>query len=354
MMKSLLVLLWCGSALASRRGVARHARVRGAVASKAPVAIFTSELCVGHEPGGVFGTHPEKPERLTGLLSAMRGEWRDAFGDEMQVFEPDGADVTKEQLLRVHTQGHLDLISDAFKRASRWPLPVNLDADTIVSKGTEAAATRAAGLVVAAVDAVLGNQTDLRRAFVMVRPPGHHAETDRPMGFCLYNNVLVGVAHAQAVHGLGRVAILDFDVHHGNGDAEMALADPSRLYASSHQGDAFPGTGAQAGREGPHENIINAPLPAGSGSAEFRGVWSNTLLPAVAAFKPDAIFLSAGFDAHAEDPLASMALEDEDFGWITMEVAKLGLPIISVLEGGYDVDALERAARAHVAALIDS
>ena len=134
----------------------------------------------------------------------------------------------------------------------------------------------------------------------------------------------------------------------------MALADPSRLYASSHQGDAFPGTGAQAGREGPHENIINAPLPAGSGSAEFRGVWSNTLLPAVAAFKPDAIFLSAGFDAHAEDPLASMALEDEDFGWITMEVAKLGLPIISVLEGGYDVDALERAARAHVAALIDS
>ena len=208
------------------------------------------------------------------------------------------------------------------------------------------------------------------------------------MGFCIYNNVMVGVAHAQAMHGVGRVAILDFDVrppsssssalcsaaaallpqhcpaahqplqvHHGNGDESLSWADPSRLYASSHQSPSFPGTGRTAGRQGAHGQVWNCPLPAGSGSQEFRDAWQKTLLPAVRAFEPEAIFLSAGFDAHAEDPMASMALTDDDFAWITTEVAALGdgqLPIISVLEGGYNIVALERAVRRHVGALIDA
>jgi len=218
-----------------------------------------------------------------------------------------------------------------------------------VSAGSRAAAVRAAGLVVAAVDLVV-QPTAPRRAFVMVRPPGHHAEPERAMGFCLYNNLLVGVAHAQAVHGVGRVAVLDFDVHHGNGGAAMCWADPTRLYASSHQSEIFP-CGASAysssktGRAGLHEQVISSALPAGAGSAEFRQAWAEQILPQVREFQPEAIFLSAGFDAHADDELASLSLCDDDYEWITLEIGKLGdgsIPIVSVLEGGYDLDALTR------------
>jgi len=319
-----------------------------------PVAVFTSDVCVGHDPGWL---HPESPKRLEKLLTAMRSEWTQDFGDQMLVVEPE-ADVTEEQLLRVHSSAHLALTQSAFRRVGGlMSRQVNLDADTKVSLGSAAAAIRAAGLVVAAVDEVLSNCSSVRRAFVMARPPGHHASADLPMGFCIYNNVMVGVAHAQAVHGMGRVAILDFDVHHGNGDESLSWADPSRLYASSHQSPSFPGTGRTAGRQGAQGQVWNCPLPAGSGSQEFRDAWQKTLLPAVRAFEPEAIFLSAGFDAHAEDPMASMALTDDDFAWITTEVAALGdgqLPIISVLEGGYNIVALERAVRRHVGALIDA
>ena len=317
-----------------------------------PVAVYTSEACVGHDPGWM---HPEKPERLTTLLNAMRGEWARAFGDRMRVHEPE-VEVTDEQLLRVHTPEHLKVVEDAYKQLNLIRRQVKIDADTVVSPGSQLAAKRAAGLVVAAVDDLMSRSAEVKRAFVMVRPPGHHAEADKPQGFCLYNNVLVGVAHAQAVHGIKRVAILDFDVHHGNGDEAIAMTDRSRLYASSHQSPCYPGTGLTPGASGPHKNIWNVPLEPGAGSAEFRAAWTKTLLPAVRRFKPDAIFISAGFDAHAEDPLASVELSDEDFSWITKEiVSTVGngrLPIISVLEGGYNVVSLERAVRAHLEALM--
>ena len=177
------------------------------------------------------------------------------------------------------------------------------------------------------------------------------------MGFCFYNNVLVGVAHAQAVHGLKKVAILDFDVHHGNGDEEIAEVDPSRLYVSSHEVPNFPGTGEEAGRQGEHKKVVNAPLPEGAGSAQFRRAWRDVLLPAVRRWQPEAIFLSAGFDAHADDPLSGVRLRHADFAWLTREVAAIGggrLPIVSVLEGGYNVTALEDSVHTHLDALIYS
>mmetsp|Transcript_31570 Transcript_31570/g.82524 ORF Transcript_31570/g.82524 Transcript_31570/m.82524 type:complete len:284 (+) Transcript_31570:152-1003(+) len=273
------------------------------------------------------------------------------FGDALNVYELE-VDVTEEQLLRVHTGSHVARVADAFSRASWWPFPVNVDRDTLASKGTQAAATRAAGLVIAAVDAVAGDHSALDRAFVMARPPSHHAERDRAMGFCFYNSLMVGVAHAQTEYGMGRIAILDFDVHHGNGHADIARTDPSLLYVSSHQSPCFPGTGTVARRDGPLANLVNCPLLPRAGSAEFRGAWSRTLLPAVVDFDPDIIFVSAGFDGHGEDPLASMTLDDDDFEWITSEIARLGLPIVSVLEGGYNVEALKRAVYLHVDALI--
>ena len=188
-------------------------------------------------------------------------------------------------------------------------------------------------------------------------PPPRSAETNSAQGFCFYNNVLVGVAHAQAVHGVDRVAILDFDVHHGNGDADIAWASPNRLYVSSHENPSFPGTGTKPGRVGPHRNIVNAPLRPGAGSAEFRRAWRDRLLPAVRFFRPDAVFISAGFDAHEDDPLSTVRLSDDDFEWITAEVAALcadRLPIISVLEGGYNVQKLPDSVRCHLRALIES
>jgi len=325
-----------------------------------PLALYTSDVCVRHSPGG---SHPEQPARLSNLLRALRTEWQPEFGERLRVCEP-RADVTRDQLLRVHTEKHVAQVDRAF-RSLALPLGgrVNLDSDTIVSQGTQAAAKRAAGLVVAAVDDLFSrNVVNLpndaerpRRAFVMARPPGHHAEGSGPQGFCLYNNVMVGVAHAQAVYGVRRVAILDFDVHHGNGDAEIAWSCPSRLYVSSHEVPLYPNTGEKAGREGKYRNVLSAPLPANAGSRDFRRVWRWRLLPAVRAFRPEAIFLSAGFDAHRDDPLSSVKLDDRDFEWITAEVAAISggrIPIISVLEGGYNVEQLERSVKAHVAALI--
>jgi acetoin utilization deacetylase AcuC-like enzyme len=228
-----------------------------------------------------------------------------------------------------------------------------LDPDTVLSPDSAEAALRAAGAGIAAVDAVLGGATT--RAFCAVRPPGHHATADTAMGFCLFNNVAIAALHALDVHGLARVAIADFDVHHGNGTQAIFERDPRVLFASSHQMPLYPDTG-HADERG-IGNIVNAPLPPGAGGEAFREAWESRLLPAIEAFAPQLLLVSAGFDAHRRDPLAQLELEAGDYAWLTLQLAAIadrhaGGRIVSLLEGGYDLDALRECSVAHVGALL--
>jgi acetoin utilization deacetylase AcuC-like enzyme len=230
----------------------------------------------------------------------------------------------------------------------------HLDADTMLSPGSGEAALRAAGAVVAAVDAVMAGEAD--NAFCAVRPPGHHAEPDQAMGFCLFNNVAVGALHARDAHGLHRLAVVDFDVHHGNGTQAAFWDDPDLFYASTHQMPLYPGTGS-ARERGVNANIVNVPLPPGAGSEEFRAAVRHNIVPALTSFQPDFLFISAGFDAHAEDPLAGLNFTEDDYAWVTEQLLSLarsacGGRVISVLEGGYNPDALGRSVAAHVRALM--
>jgi acetoin utilization deacetylase AcuC-like enzyme len=263
--------------------------------------------------------------------------------------------------VRVHTAEHLSRVSTAFQQVAQEGGSVALDknGDTAVHTGTPLAALRAAGLVVAAVDEVLGPSSAHNRAFVMSRPPGHHAEPDKAMGFCFFNNVMVGVAHAEDVYDVKRIAILDFDVHHGNGDEAMSTpfaCSTHRLYASSHQDPWWPNTGSPKDPSDDRmKHIINVGLPAESGSAAFRKAWRDEILPAVKDFSPDMVFLSAGFDAHADDPLATLNLDADDFKWITEAILEIGdMPVVSVLEGGYDINSLGLSAHKHVQALVET
>jgi acetoin utilization deacetylase AcuC-like enzyme len=231
-----------------------------------------------------------------------------------------------------------------------------LDADTIVSPGSIEAALRAAGAVVRAVDIVM--EGGAQAAFAAVRPPGHHAEPDRAMGFCIFNSVAVAARHARDHWGLARIAVADFDVHHGNGTQAAFWDDSGLFFASSHQSALYPGSGERHER-GAARNIANAPLAPGSGSREFRDAWSRDLLPAIDAFAPDLLLVSAGFDAHVADPLAQLRLQAEDYGWLTGELMALAQRhcrgrIVSTLEGGYDLAALGECAVAHVRALADA
>jgi acetoin utilization deacetylase AcuC-like enzyme len=230
---------------------------------------------------------------------------------------------------------------------------MHLDADTSVSPGSREAILRAAGAVVAGVDMVM--KREVKNAFCAVRPPGHHALPDRAMGFCLFNNVAVGAAHARAVHGLGRVAVVDFDVHHGNGTEAMFFSDPASFYASTHQWPFYPGTGRPG--EARPDHIVDMPLPAGAGSAEFRSAFSDAILPALTRFRPDIVFISAGFDAHQDDPLGQMRLTEADYVWTTEALCEIAARqcsgrVVSTLEGGYDLGALARSVAAHVQALM--
>ena len=357
-----------------------EALARPVACAPTPIAVYTSELCVLHDPGKRAGElHPEQPARLSNLLEALHETWKGEFGDLMQIRAPE-IDVTRDQLLRVHTEAYLKRLDDFFIRLKRPAAGgiqprLNLDPDTVVATHTQAAANRASGLVCSAVDEVFGGcvfdpAADgkgvthraavgdcVRRAFVMVRPPGHHAEAGRAGGFCVYNNVLVGVAHAQHNYGLTRVAIIDFDVHHGNGDADIAWCDATRLYASSHELGIWPHADPLPACDGLHGQILSADLPPASGSTEFRRAWRDDLLPAIRSFEPEAIFMSAGFDAHEADPMANLRLKDDDFHWITSQLTALGdggLPIISVLEGGHNVDQLPKSVKAHLDALIQT
>jgi acetoin utilization deacetylase AcuC-like enzyme len=305
------------------------------------VQLFTHAVCLQHDPGP---GHPESPARLRAVLQALD---QDRFAALDRVEAPR---ATREQLLRVHTAEHVDRILGIHPESDT----VRLDEDTLMSPASAEAGLRAAGALVAAVDAVMrGTAT---RAFCAVRPPGHHATPDTAMGFCLFNNVAVAAAHAVAAHGLKRVAIADFDVHHGNGTQDIFQREPRVLFISSHQSPLYPGTGRA--EEHGVGNIVNAPLSSGEGSYEFRALWNDALLPRLHAFKPQLVLVSAGFDAHNNDPLANLCLQAEDYAWITERLVELarahaGGRLVSTLEGGYDLGALAASVSAHVSALLD-
>jgi len=304
-------------------------------------AFFTHMACAGHDPGP---GHPERPDRLKAILRRFEDE---AFA---LLDRREAPEAEIDQILRVHPRSHVDTVLAAVPDHGY----VGLDADTVVSPGSREAALRAAGGVCAAVDAVMSGAA--RNAFCAVRPPGHHAETARAMGFCLFNNVAVGAAHARAVHGIRRVAVIDFDVHHGNGTQDIFWKESDLFYVSTHQSPLYPGTG-MAGETGSSNNILNVPLAAHAGSPEFRHAMTEAVLPALSAFGPELLMISAGFDAHRNDPLAALQLTEADFAWATVKLANLaaetcGGRIVSTLEGGYDLKALAESCAAHVKELM--
>lgn len=305
------------------------------------LALFTAAACAGHDP--VPG-HPEQPARL----AAARAAFDDPRLLGLRFQEAPAA--TQAQLLRVHDAAHIDRV---FAVAAR-EVPVALDPDVVVAPGSLDAALHAAGAVVAAVDAVVAGPA--RRAFCLVRPPGHHATRKLAMGFCLFNNIAVGAAHALAAHGLRRVAVVDFDVHHGNGSQAIFWDEPRVLFASSHQWPLYPGSGA-ATETGGVDNIVNVTLPAGAGGSAFRAAWDEAILPRLDAFAPELLLVSAGFDGHRDDPLAGLNLVADDYGWLTARLVDLadrhaGGRLVSALEGGYDLAALSDCTRAHALALV--
>ena len=302
-------------------------------------AIYTHRACLAHDPGP---GHPESSARLAAVLETLDDP---AFSALARVEAPI---ATREQLARVHAQELIDsVLQDPIE--SGWR---RIDPDTVMSPVSAEAALRAAGAVCAAVDSAIGGEHE--RAFCAVRPPGHHATRDTAMGFCLFNSVAVGAAHAIVAHGLSRVAIVDFDVHHGNGTQDIFWSDPRVLYASSHQWPLYPGTGARS--ETGAGNIVNAPLRPGSGSAEFRAACEAMLLPAVERFAPELVMISAGFDAHRLDPLANLNFTADDYAWITGRLVEIAGRhaqgrVVSSLEGGYSLTALRESVAAHLAAL---
>lgn len=302
--------------------------------------LFTHDAYADHETGRM---HPEHPARIQAIWKALDNPVFD------KLERRDAPRAAVEQIARVHPETYIAGILEAIPETGM----AALDGDTFLSPGSGEAALRAAGAAVAATDAVLGGEA--ANAFCAARPPGHHAEPDRAMGFCLFNSVAVAARHAKAEHGLSRVAVMDFDVHHGNGTQAAFWDEPSLLYTSTHQMPLYPGTGAATERG--QGNIVNAPLAPMSGGPEFRQAMSDRILPALAAFRPELLIISAGFDAHRDDPLASLMLDVEDFVWATAELMRVadevcGGRVVSCLEGGYDLEALAQSVGAHVKQLM--
>jgi len=300
--------------------------------------LYTHPACLRHSGGP---GHPESPARLSAVIEAIDAaglpglEWREAPA------------ASRPQLRRVHADALLCEVLDIPVEGQR-----RLDADTAMNADSAEAALRAAGAVCAAVDAAMKGESP--RAFCAVRPPGHHATPSQAMGFCLFNSVAVGAAHALEAHGLARVAVVDFDVHHGNGTQDIFWDEPRVQYVSSHQRGIYPGTGGVEERG--RGNVFNAPLPEGGDGAIFRRAWSEALLPAIDDFRPQLVLVSAGFDAHRLDPLAGLRLEADDYAWLTRELVAIADRhakgrLVSALEGGYSLTALRECSVAHLRVL---
>jgi len=305
-----------------------------------PIAFFSHPYCYDHEMGE---SHPERPSRLSSINDRIV-----ASGLGFVLHHMDAPKASREQLAAVHDSGYIDHI---FAIAPAGDELISLDGDTRMNACSLEAALRAAGAVIGAVDAVM--QGDVRRAFCSVRPPGHHAERDRAMGFCIFNNIAVGAAHALNQYKLERIAICDFDVHHGNGTEDIFEGDERVLFLSSFQHPFYPYTDLNHCAA----NVIKTPFPAGTGGEVFRKVIGEQWLPALDAFRPQLILISAGFDGHAEDEMSQLRLRENDYQWITGELRRLADKhcegrIVSALEGGYNLSALKRSVGAHLDSLL--
>ncbi len=305
---------------------------------------ITHPVFLDHDTGP---GHPETADRLRAVNTILETP---AFHYLVRENAPA---VDPALVEAVHTPAYVRGVLQAIPESGRAVVD---DGDTVVSPASGEAALRAAGAVVEGVAAVVGGTT--RNVFCGVRPPGHHAEADHAMGFCLFNNVAVAARAARNVHGLERVAVVDFDVHHGNGTQQAFWSDPGVFYASSHQMPLFPGTGTPAER-GAHDNIVNVPLASDADSAAFRAAYTETILPRLRAFAPQLVLISAGFDAHKADPLATVRVSTADFGWLTGELLAVARDcadnrVVSVLEGGYNLNALAASVAAHVRALLEA
>ena len=305
-------------------------------------ALLTHSDCLAHLTPP---DHPEQVERLRAVLSALEGE---EFAYLVRVDAPLAEDA---QLLRAHPPEHLASLAAQVPASGL----VSIDGDTFLGPDTLTAARRGAGAVCAAVDMVLAGE--VRNAFCAIRPPGHHAEINTAMGFCFFGNVAIGALHAIEAHGLKRVGIVDFDVHHGNGTQDIVWNDKRIFFASTQQMPLYPGTGSP-NETGAFGQIVNVPLPAGASGQVFRAGMLSRVLPALEAFEPEMILISAGFDAHARDPLANLNLTEVDFAWVTNRLCDVadrvcGGRVVSTMEGGYDLGSLASSVATHVRVLMD-
>jgi acetoin utilization deacetylase AcuC-like enzyme len=302
---------------------------------------ITHPACLNHlTPPG----HPERPDRLRAIERVFE---REQFQHLVRAEAPTAEFDT---IALCHPMDYVTALRDASPTNGL----VQIDADTSMSPGSFEAALRAAGGGVYAVDEVMAGRVS--NAFVATRPPGHHTETARPMGFCLFNNAAIAARYAQKRYGIDRAAVVDFDVHHGNGSQDIFWSDKTVMYCSTHQMPLYPGTGAR-GERGEHDTVVNAPLSPGDGGAKFREAFESVILPRLRDFRAELIVISAGFDAHQRDPLANLNLVEADFAWATqkiMEVAQASAKsrVVSMLEGGYDLEGLSYSAAAHVSALM--